>query len=113
MDNRTTARRTVGRPLAVALAALALLLAACDDPAEIDVANPYPQLVQDNFTNACLENSGGMESYCACLLAKTQNRFTLAQFQDIERRLTAGEPVEDLTAFLAREAQRCIPGLGG
>ena len=52
--------------------------------------NKYPDEVRKNFMSSCT-SSGGNDKQCTCALAKLEGKYSLKQFQDLEKRITSGD----------------------
>jgi hypothetical protein len=68
------------------IAALVVVSVACDG----GDSKKYPDEVRKNFLDTCT-TSGANEKQCRCALEKLEGKFSLQQFQDLEKRITAGD----------------------
>ena len=53
-------------------------------------SNKYPDDVRKNFMSSCT-SSGGNDKQCTCALEKLEGKFSLKQFQELEKRITSGD----------------------
>lgn len=50
----------------------------------------YPDEVRKSFLSTCAA-SNGSEKQCGCALEKLEAKYSLKQFQDLEKRITSGD----------------------
>ena len=74
------------RVAACLIAALVLISAGCSG----GDSKKYPEEVRKNFLETCT-TSGANDKQCNCALEKLEAKFTLEQYQDLNRRIVAGE----------------------
>ena len=70
--------------------ALALLVVVVSVGCSGGDSKKYPDEVRRNFLETCTQ-SGGSQKQCDCALEKLEGKFSLQQFQDIEKRITSGD----------------------
>ena len=66
---------------------------------------PYPESVKSEFMKGC--QKGSDEAFCSCVFAKVQAEYSLAEFAEIEKKLTAGSPPKEFTEFTTKAATEC------
>jgi len=91
----------------IILASLVLSLAAAAVFAGKKI-NEYPESTVKNFMDSCMENSGGLEDYCKCTLQKIQEKYTHAEFAEIDRLAGKGETPQEFTDFMNVIAKECL-----
>ena len=66
----------------------------------------YPQSSVDAFLNSCQE-AGSDLTFCSCVLAKVQAKYTFEEFSVIESKLIAGNPPEEFVEFSGKARAEC------
>ena len=77
---------------------------AASDPS---VKAPYPQSVKDEFLKSCVD-AGSDAKFCACVLDKVQDKYSLEEFSVIESKIAAGTPPDEFVEFSGKARAQCI-----
>lgn len=100
---------------AAALAAMLLVLAACDENGDgaTEIAHEWPANQREAFMENCQEGLGGSESLCRCLLGMARIRFTAHAWDEIDDRLHVYGHDDDFEDFLDKQGAVCAVAAGG
>ena len=74
------------------------------DPA---AKGPYPKEVADEFVKSCI-GAGSNAKFCACMLEKVQDKYSLEEFSVIESKIDAGTPPEEFVEFSGKARAQCL-----
>ena len=69
-------------------------------------ASTYPQTTVDAFLESCQE-AGSDESFCSCVFAKVQAKYSFEEFSVIESKIVAGTPPEEFVEFTGKARAEC------
>ena len=75
-------------------------------PAATPTRIPIPSMLIDNFMGICVANEGS-KSYCSCVMADIQEKYTLQQFSDILSRMLISLADGDMPKELAASRSAC------
>ncbi len=67
---------------------------------------PIPSMLIDNFMGICVANEGS-KTYCSCVMADIQEKYTLQQFSDILGRMLISLADGDMPKELAASRSAC------
>ena len=86
------------RTLTMTLAGLALALGACGDDdgggsESSKAGEKYPEEVRNNFLTSCDEQPNAPRSVCECSLEKIEAKYSLDEFEKIDKAQREGEPL--------------------
>lgn len=66
----------------------------------------YPQSTADAFLGSC-QKAGSDLTFCSCVFAKVQAKYTFEEFSIIESKLVAGNPPEEFVEFTGKARAEC------
>ena len=66
----------------------------------------YPQSTADAFLNSC-QKAGSDLTFCSCVFAKVQAKYTFEEFSVIESKLVAGDPPKEFVEFTGKARAEC------
>lgn len=72
----------------------------------VEVPTSYTVGVEQEFVRAC-EESGGSNKLCVCVFGKVKERYSFAEFTELERKVIAGESPADFVTFSAKARAEC------